>query len=122
MTNELRPATPEATAAPPAEVAETLAEPARRRVGMSRWRRGLLVLAPILVVVAAWVAYVTYREGALYVSTDNAQLAGQPVQVGSINAGRVDTIDVSVGSRAHRGDVPPQVALPSESAPAPAGH
>jgi multidrug resistance efflux pump len=55
-----------------------------------------------------------YRDSLLYVSTDNAQLTGQPIQVGSMNAGRVEAIFPTVGSRVHRGDVLAQVALPTQ--------
>jgi multidrug resistance efflux pump len=50
----------------------------------------------------------------LYVSTDNAQLTGQPVQVGAMNAGRVESIAPSVGTTVHKGDVIAQIALPSQ--------
>jgi multidrug resistance efflux pump len=56
-----------------------------------------------------------YREGQLYVSTDNAQLTGQPVQVGSMNAGRLESIAPSIGSSVRKGDVIAQVALPSQT-------
>jgi multidrug resistance efflux pump len=75
------------------------------------------VLAPVLVLallVAAMVAYSMYREAQLYVSTDNAQLSGEPVQVGSMNAGRVVSLPVKVGDRVSRGAVLAQVALPSQ--------
>jgi multidrug resistance efflux pump len=112
-------APPPATAAPPSPTHDTPAAPgARRRTPM---RRVLLVVAPILVGVAAWLAYAIYREGLQYVSTDNAQLAGQAVQVGSINAGRLETVHVSVGSRVHRGDVLAEVALPSQTGTAQSG-
>jgi membrane fusion protein (multidrug efflux system) len=48
------------------------------------------------------------------VSTENAQLTGQPVQVGSMNAGRVVAIPPPIGSVVHKGDVVAQVALPSQ--------
>jgi multidrug resistance efflux pump len=93
-----------ATPAPPT--------PRRRLLNL---RLALIVVVPIVVLGAGLFGYSTYREGVLYVSTDNAQLAGQPVQVGSTNAGRVDTLNVSIGSLVHRGDVLAQVALPSDT-------
>jgi multidrug resistance efflux pump len=84
----------------------------RRRVPL---RLILLIGGPILTVLAATLSYSAYREGVQYVSTDNAQVTGQPVQVGSMNAGRVDAITVTIGSRVHRNDVLARVALPSQT-------
>ena len=85
----------------------------RRRPGFLS-RRVLLPILAVVVVIVAVVAYNTYREGQLYVSTDNAQLTGQPVQVGAMNAGRVEAILPSIGASVHKGDVVAQVALPSQ--------
>ena len=74
-------------------------------------------LVPILVVLAAAVgavAYNLYWQGAHYVSTDNAQVAGQQVPVGSMNAGRVSAIYTSVGATVHRGDVLARVDIPTQ--------
>jgi multidrug resistance efflux pump len=64
--------------------------------------------------VAGFIGFSIYRDGQLYVSTDNAQLSGQSVQVGAMNAGRVDAILPAVGSRVQKGDVIAQVSLPSQ--------
>jgi len=74
----------------------------------------LPVAAVVLVVVAVF-GFNAYHEGQLYVSTDNAQLTGQPVQVGSMNAGRLEAITPSIGAAVHKGDVIAQVALPSQT-------
>jgi multidrug resistance efflux pump len=81
----------------------------------------LLPVLGVIVVVAAVVGFNTWREGQLYVSTDNAQLSGQPVQVGAMNAGRVATIMPTIGAAVHRGDVVAQVSLPSQVGVAQAG-
>jgi multidrug resistance efflux pump len=100
---------------------EPRAEPASaapRTTPRRRWltlRRALIVIVPVVLLVAGLLGYSTYREGVLYVATDNAQLAGQPVQVGSMNAGRVETLNVRVGSHIHRGDVLAEVAPPSQT-------
>ena len=73
----------------------------------------LPVLAVIVIVVAVF-GFNAWREGQLYVSTENAQLSGQPVQVGAMNAGRVITIMPTIGASVHKGDVIAQVALPSQ--------
>ncbi len=87
---------------------------ARRRRGPAP-RLLLLVAALALIAGAAAVAYSAYREAAQYVSTDNAQLSGQPVQVGSMNAGRVESIHVTIGAIVHREDVVASVALPTQT-------
>jgi multidrug resistance efflux pump len=74
----------------------------------------LLGAAPVLLVVAAMIGYATYRDGVQFVSTDNAQLTGQPVQVGSMNAGRLDVINVKVGSAVQRNGVLAVLALPTQ--------
>jgi multidrug resistance efflux pump len=71
-------------------------------------------VAAIVVVAAAVFGFNTYREGQLYVSTENAQLTGQPVQVGAMNAGRVEAIMPNIGGIVHKGDVIAQVSLPSQ--------
>lgn len=83
----------------------------RRRLNL---RRVLLPIGVIVLAVAAYVGWTTYRNSQMYVSTDNAQITGTPVQVGSMNAGRVDAINTSVGSSVHRGDTLAQVSLPSQ--------
>ncbi len=74
----------------------------------------LLPAAAVVLIAAAVFGFNTYREGQLYVSTDNALLTGQPVQVGSMNPGRVEAIVPTIGSSVHKGDVIAQVALPSQ--------
>jgi multidrug resistance efflux pump len=73
----------------------------------------LPVLAVVLVVVLVF-GFNAYREGQLYVSTENAQVTGQPVQVGAMNAGRVESITSGIGTAVRKGDVIAQVALPSQ--------
>src|SRR5215207_6279990 len=62
------------------------APPARRK------SRRLLLLLPILLLVGAaglTIAYRYWHESTYFVSTDNAQVAGDLVQVGPLNAGRI---------------------------------
>ncbi len=102
---------PSPAAAPPAEVAPA---PSPRRRPAFLTRRVLLPVLGLILMVAAVVGFNAWRESSLYVSTDNAQLSGQPVQVGSMNAGKVDNIIPSIGEAVHKGDVVAQVALPSQ--------
>jgi multidrug resistance efflux pump len=107
------PAALETTDAPTAPIAaEAVLAPRRRPAFLTR--RVLLPVLGVVVVIAAVFGYNAWRDGQLYVSTDNAQLSGQPVQVGSMNAGRVVAILPSIGSTVHKGDVIAQVALPSQ--------
>ena len=100
----------------PALAAASLAEPTpvvRRRPRLFT-RRVVVPVVLVIVVVAAVFGFNTYRESQLYVGTDNAQLTGQPIQVGSMNPGRVDSIGPTIGSTVRKGDVIAQVALPSQ--------
>jgi multidrug resistance efflux pump len=74
----------------------------------------LLPVLAVVLAVAAVIAFGIWQDGQLYVSTDNAQLSGMPVQVGAMNAGRVDAINPTIGATVHKGDVVAQVALPSQ--------
>jgi multidrug resistance efflux pump len=95
--------------------------PAARQRPAFLTRRVLLPVLGVVVVVAAIFGFNTWREGQLYVSTDNAQLSGQPVQVGAMNAGRVSAIMPPIGGAVRKGDVVAQVALPSQVGVAQAG-
>jgi multidrug resistance efflux pump len=108
------PGVPAGPAGYPAPDAVAAAEaPAARRRPRLMTRRVLLPVLAVIVIAAALFGFNTYREGQMYVTTENAQLTGQPVQVGAMNAGRVDTIMPSIGASVHKGDVVAQVSLPS---------
>jgi multidrug resistance efflux pump len=100
-------------AAPTAAPAE-MPPPTPRRRPAFLTRRVLLPVLAVILVVAGWFGFNAWRESMLYVSTDNAQLSGQPVQVGAMNAGKVDAIMPGIGAAVHQGDVIAQVALPSQ--------
>ena len=96
------PDSPELTDAPP---------PGRsRRAGL---RRLLFPVIVLVAVVAAVVGGKAYLDDLWYVSTDNAQVSGTPVPVGALNAGRVELINVQVGSQVHKADVLARVVLSS---------
>lgn len=97
----------------PVAASDPGAAPVRRRPALLT-RRVLIPLALVILVGAAIFGFNAYREGQLYVSTDNAQLTAQPVQVGSMNPGRVEAILPSIGAHVQKGDVVAQVALPSQ--------
>ena len=114
--------TPETSrfAPPTADIEEATAPAPRSRRRLLN-RRVLLPLGAVILLVIALLAFNAWRESVMYVSTDNAQLSGQPVQVGSMNAGRVDAIMPSIGDAVHKGDVVAQVALPSQTGMAQSG-
>ncbi len=85
-----------------------------KKAGRRSFPRKLLL--PLLLIVLAGAAVVGYRfwEAAeYYVSTDNAQIAGSLVQVGAMNAGRVDSLSVDIGDKVQAGQVVGTVLLPS---------
>jgi multidrug resistance efflux pump len=83
----------------------------RRRLNL---RRVIIPAAVVVAAIAIFFGVNMYREGQMYVSTDNAQLTGTPVQVGAMNAGRVRSIAPSVGSTVHKGDPIAVIDLPSQ--------
>jgi len=89
------------------------AAPARRR----RPRRASrLVVLAILVLALAGAAFFGYRylqDQAMYVSTENALVTGTLIQVGSLNAGQVGSINVDIGDRVTNGQVVAMVTLPT---------
>lgn len=77
-------------------------------------RRLILPIGGLVLVVAGVFGFSMYRDAQQYVSTDNAQITGQPIQVGAMTAGRVADVSVKVGDHVARGDQVAQVALPSQ--------
>jgi multidrug resistance efflux pump len=77
-------------------------------------RRLIIPAAAVVLVIGVAFGVSMYREGQMYVSTDNAQLTGTPVQVGAMNAGRVQSILPTVGATVHKGDAIAVVDLPSQ--------
>ena len=85
--------------APPAA---TPAPTAGARVRMG-WRRWLMVgLAVVALAVGGVFGYRWWYTSVHFVSTSNAQIAGRPVQVGSLVAGRVAGVRYDVGDRVGR--------------------
>ena len=107
-------APPQPASPPVVSAAAVLEEPAKRRRPAFLTRRVLLPVLAVILIVVGFFGFNTWRESTRYVSTDNAQLSGQPVQVGAMNAGKVESIVPSIGSEVHKGDVIASVALPSQ--------
>lgn len=75
-----------------------------------------MVVLPLLLISLIAAGYFGYQyllDQEYYVSTDNAQIAGSLIQVGAVNAGRVDSILVDIGDRVERDQVLGTVVLPS---------
>lgn len=98
-----------------APAAELAPNPSVARQWRPSPRLVLLVFGLAVLLVGALVGYALYRQGLDYISTDNAQVSGEPVQVGSLNAGRVRDINVFVGAAVHRNDVLASIALPTQT-------
>jgi multidrug efflux pump subunit AcrA (membrane-fusion protein) len=87
----------------------------RHRTGNKRKR--LLLLIPILLtalVVTLLLGYRYWYESTYFVSTDNASVTGDLVQVGSLNAGRIVATRVDVGRQVREGQEIAVVAMPRE--------
>jgi multidrug efflux pump subunit AcrA (membrane-fusion protein) len=80
-------------------------------------RRRLLLLIPILIIALGASTVLGYRywyESTYFVSTDNASITGDLVQVGSLNAGRIVATRVDVGRPVREGQEIAVVAMPQE--------
>jgi multidrug resistance efflux pump len=84
------------------------------RVNRRSFRRIVIPVVAVVAIIAVIIGVYTYVTSQWYVSTDNAQVDGTPVQVGSLNAGRVEAINVQVGSSVNKGDVLARVILPTQ--------
>jgi multidrug resistance efflux pump len=101
----------------PATVHEATKKPA------SKLRR-LLFLVPILGVILAVSGVLGYRywyDSTFFISTDNASVTGDLVQVGSLNAGRIVAAKVDIGRTVQAGQEIAVVAMPQEIAGASQG-
>jgi biotin carboxyl carrier protein len=80
-------------------------------------RKRLLLLIPILLTalcVASLLAYRYWYQTTYFVSTENASVTGDLVQVGSLNAGRIVATRVDVGRPVREGQEIAVVAMPQE--------
>lgn len=88
--------------------------PARSNL-RGRSKRKLAGLSILLIVLAAgvYLGYQYWWDQGMYVSTDNAQVAGNLVSIGALNAGRVESVRVNVGDSIQEGQVVGTILLPS---------
>lgn len=74
----------------------------------------MLVAGAIAIIVgASWFAYSSLSSSRQFVSTDNAEIVAELVQVGSSNAGRITVIYVDVGASVVEGQVIATVNIPT---------
>lgn len=90
---------------------------ARHRARPRGKRRRLLLLFPVLLLALAVATILGYRywyETTYFVSTDNASITGDLVQIGSLNAGRIVATRVDIGRPVRVGQEIAVVAMPQE--------
>ena len=83
---------------------------------MAMKNRLRIILAIGLVVVIAggsWFGYRTWYDSAHYVSTDNARVVADLIQVGSVNAGMILAMNVDVGAAVTEGQVLAIIDIPT---------
>ncbi|MCL5958345.1 MAG: efflux RND transporter periplasmic adaptor subunit [Chloroflexi bacterium] len=78
-----------------------------------RLRRILVPIVLVLVVIGAAISYQFWYNDAFFVSTENARVAGALIQVGALNAGRIESVTADVGSRVERDQLVATLTLPS---------
>ncbi len=114
LTAAQTPAPHPSAGAPASDAATVSAAAGRPRHRRSALRLLGLVAGLAVLSVVGVIGFGAYRDSQLYVSTDNAELSGTPIQVGAMNAGRVAAVHPTVGSAVRAGDVVAQVALPTQ--------
>ncbi|MGE3909291.1 MAG: HlyD family efflux transporter periplasmic adaptor subunit [Chloroflexota bacterium] len=75
---------------------------------------GLLVVLLIIGAVGAFTAYHFWYESTYFVVTDNAQVNGDLIQVGSLNAGRIVAARFEVGQPVQAGQEMAVIRIPQE--------
>ena len=85
----------------------------RRRPGRARVL-GLLAVLLVVGAIGAAVAYHFWYESTYFVVTDNAQVTGDLIQVGSLNAGRIVATRFEVGQPVQFGQEMAVVRIPQE--------
>ena len=88
--------------------AVTVARGRPRAMRLAIW---LIILVGLVVAIVFGVNYA--RDQALYVSTSNAQVTGDLIQVGTVNTGRISSVDVDIGATIRQGEILASVTVPS---------
>ncbi|MCL5025865.1 MAG: HlyD family efflux transporter periplasmic adaptor subunit [Chloroflexi bacterium] len=73
----------------------------------------LLPIVLVLLVAGALIVYRYWYNDAFYVSTDNAKVVGALIQVGALNAGRIESITVDVGNSVQQDQLLTTITMPS---------
>ncbi len=111
-------------AAPPGAGARPAASPRPQARSRGRgWLRLLIILIVLggIIAVAANFGMRYWEDQQMYVSTDNALVTGALVQVGGLNAGRVNQIGPDIGDTVQKDQVVATIAVPSSMGTFPNG-
>jgi multidrug resistance efflux pump len=86
-----------------------------KSIGRLSWRTRLVLTTVLVLIVVggSWFGYRTWYNSAHYVSTNNAKVVADLIQVGSINAGRILEMNVDVGAPVIQGQVIAMVDIPT---------
>jgi Barrel-sandwich domain of CusB or HlyD membrane-fusion len=101
----------------PASPADSAPVPAAPDEAPRRRRRLSLLVLPVLALVGLVglvIGYKFWYESSFFLITDNAAVAGDLVQVGSLNAGRLVAAPLEVGRPVERDAVIAEVAVPQQ--------
>lgn len=113
MATQAPPSAPVRPASPAGNGADAKVEvPPRRARRRSLIRLLLPVLAVLAVLAGGLLAYRWWYDSTHFVTTDNAQVAGRLVQVGTLTAGRVASVRFDVGAAVNRDDIVATVNAP----------
>lgn len=86
-----------------------------RRIGGLSWPMRLILFSVVALIItgASWFGYRSWYNSSHFVSTDNATIVADLVQVGSINAGRILRMHVDVGTPVTEGQLIAIVDIPT---------
>ena len=114
--------TPHRPGKPGGDNHQLTAEDVQSRPGRRGIRRTIALPILLMVLVAGiYFGYQYWLGQQLYVSTDNAQVAGPMIQVEALNTGQVQSVDVNVGDHVRQGQVVGTILLPSTVSVSPSG-
>ena len=114
--------TPHRPGKPGGDNHQLTAEDVQSRPGRRGIRRTIVLPMLLIVLVAGiYFGYQYWLGQQLYVSTDNAQVAGPMIQVEALNTGQVQSVDVNVGDHVRQGQVVGTILLPSTVSVSPSG-
>ena len=76
-------------------------------------RKLIIIIVAVIVVAAGTVFGINYwKQGSLYVTTDNANIGAPLISVSSLSAGQVVNVNVGIGDRVSQKQSVAEVAAP----------